>query len=87
MENHPEIMQSDDNLAPDEVMEKGEWHRRIDVAIASLPEQQRMAVLLRTFEGKDYEEIAQIMETSVSSLKSLLFRARGTLRKMLEEDA
>jgi RNA polymerase sigma-70 factor (ECF subfamily) len=42
-----------------------------------------MAVLLRTFEGKDYEEIAEVMETSVSSLKSLLFRARGTLRKML----
>ena len=86
MENHPEMMQSGESLAPDEVMEKGEWHRKIDAAIASLPEQQRMAVLLRTFEGKDYEEIAQIMGTSVSSLKSLLFRARGTLRKMLGEE-
>jgi RNA polymerase sigma-70 factor, ECF subfamily len=86
MENHPEIMSSDESLAPDEVMEKGEWHRKIDAAIASLPEQQRMAVVLRTFEGKDYEEIAQIMDTSVSSLKSLLFRARGTLRMMLQED-
>jgi RNA polymerase sigma-70 factor (ECF subfamily) len=44
-----------------------------------------MAVILRTFEGLDYEEIARSLDTSVSSVKSLLFRARATLREALME--
>lgn len=88
MENHPELLEADEQPAPDEVMAKGEWHRKIDAAIAQLPEQQRMAVLLRTFEGKDYDEIAFVLDTSVSSVKSLLFRARHSLRASLcDEDA
>ena len=58
----------------------------IDRAIAALPEQQRLAVVLRTFEGLDYEEIAAALDTSVSSVKSLLFRARATLREALADE-
>lgn len=82
-ENHPAVSRADDALQPGEGMEKRELHRSIDRAIAALPEQQRMAVILRTFEGLDYEEIAQSLDTSVSSVKSLLFRARATLREAL----
>jgi RNA polymerase sigma-70 factor, ECF subfamily len=82
-ENHPAVSRADDALQPGEGMEKRELHRSIDRAIADLPEQQRMAVILRTFEGLDYEEIAQSLDTSVSSVKSLLFRARATLREAL----
>jgi len=54
-------------------------------AIASLPEAQRTAVILRRYEEMPYEEIAKVLRTSVSSVKSLLFRARGELRQQLKD--
>jgi RNA polymerase sigma-70 factor (ECF subfamily) len=52
-------------------------------AIATLPEKQRVAVLLHKYEEMDYAEIARILECSESALKSLLFRAYETLRVQL----
>ena len=52
-------------------------------AMSLLNEKERMAVVLRRHEGMQYEEIAVILGTSVSSVKSLLFRARTTLREKL----
>ncbi len=85
-EHHPTVTTADESMQPGETMEKRELHRSIDRAIAALPEQQRMAVILRTFEGLDYEDIAEALETSVSSVKSLLFRARATLRESLADE-
>jgi RNA polymerase sigma-70 factor, ECF subfamily len=52
-------------------------------AVESLPEKQRVAVLLHKYEEMDYSEIAKILECSESALKSLLFRAYETLRVQL----
>jgi RNA polymerase sigma-70 factor (ECF subfamily) len=52
-------------------------------AIETLPEKQRVAVLLHKYEEMDYGEIAKILECSESALKSLLFRAYETLRVQL----
>ncbi|HEX7321216.1 MAG TPA: sigma-70 family RNA polymerase sigma factor [bacterium] len=52
-------------------------------AIDELPERQRMALVLSKFEEKPYKEIAQIMGTSLSSVESLIFRAKGNLKKKL----
>ena len=60
--------------------DRSEFIRR---AIASLPEKQRVAVLLHKYEEMDYGEIAKILECSESALKSLLFRAYETLRVQL----
>jgi RNA polymerase sigma-70 factor (ECF subfamily) len=49
-------------------------------AVASLPEKQRVAVLLHKYEEMDYVEIARVLDCSESALKSLLFRAYETLR-------
>ena len=49
-------------------------------AIFSLPEKQRVAILLHKYEEMDYGDIAKILECSESALKSLLFRAYETLR-------
>ncbi len=49
-------------------------------AILTLPEKQRAAVLLHKYHELDYDEIAGILECSVSALKSLLFRAYEALR-------
>lgn len=52
----------------------------IQRSILALPEKQRAAVLLHKYHELDYDEIARILECSVSALKSLLFRAYETLR-------
>lgn len=54
-------------------------------AIAALPGNQRSAVLLHKYHELDYSQIAAALGCSVSSVKSLLFRAYGTLRSRLEE--
>lgn len=53
-------------------------------AVAQLDERQRMAVLLNKFEDLGYAEIARIMGTTPTAVKSLLSRARTNLREMLE---
>lgn len=49
-------------------------------AIEKLPERQRMALILSQYEGRTYREIARIMDISVSSVESLIFRARTALK-------
>ena len=53
-------------------------------AINNLPEKQRSALILREYDQLDYQEIADILGQSVSSVKSLLFRARGSVKIQLE---
>ena len=54
-------------------------------SIQRLPEKQKAALLLRVNEELSYAEIGNILSTSVSSVESLIFRARENLRKMLRE--
>jgi len=56
-----------------------EEFRQLLVDVGKLPETQRSALLLREMDAMSYEEIAQAMETSVPSVKSLLVRARISL--------
>lgn len=65
-----------------EVAER-ELQQRIQAAIQELPEAQRTAVILCRFEGLAYEEIADVLGCSVSAVKSLLHRARQTLKEQL----
>lgn len=53
-------------------------------AIDSLPENQRIAFTLAKYEDLSYKEIADIMQTSVPAVESLLHRARLNLQKMLK---
>jgi RNA polymerase sigma factor (sigma-70 family) len=56
-----------------------EEFRQLLTDVSKLPETQRSALLLREMDAMSYEEIAQAMETSVPSVKSLLVRARISL--------
>jgi RNA polymerase sigma-70 factor (ECF subfamily) len=62
-----------------------EMMRVVNEAILALPEQQRLAMILRRYDEFSYEEIAEVLKTSVSATKSLLFRARETLRLALQD--
>ena len=76
---------SDPAAQPDVTLLDTELRAAIDTAIESLPENQRLAVVLRRYENLPYEEIAEVLATSVPSVKSLLFRARTTLRESLSK--
>lgn len=75
----------DPGAQPDATLLDTELRAAIDTAIESLPENQRLAVVLRRYENLPYEEIAEVLATSVPSVKSLLFRARTTLRESLSK--
>lgn len=68
---------------PDTMVLHDELREAADKAIAALPEQARMAVILRRFEDTPYEEIAAVLGTTVPAVKSLLFRARIQIRESL----
>jgi RNA polymerase sigma-70 factor (ECF subfamily) len=57
---------------------------RIDLGISELPENQRAAILLCKEGDVSYDEIAKILNCSVSAVKSLLFRARETLKRRIK---
>jgi RNA polymerase sigma-70 factor (ECF subfamily) len=69
---------------PAERLLQEEMMRVVNEAILALPEQQRLAMILRRYDEFSYEEIAEVLKTSVSATKSLLFRARETLRVTLQ---
>jgi RNA polymerase sigma factor (sigma-70 family) len=62
-----------------ERVQNREEFRRLVADVGHLPETQRTALLLREVDAMSYEEIAQAMDTTVPSVKSLLVRARITL--------
>ena len=55
----------------------------VQLAIQGLNDRQRMAVLLAKFEDMSYADIAEVMQLSPQAVKSLLSRARGSLREIL----
>jgi RNA polymerase sigma-70 factor, ECF subfamily len=68
----------------DQAALQAELEDAIDHALAALPEQQRLAVALRKYQDLPYEEIAEVLGTTVPAVKSLLFRARTQLRTSLQ---
>lgn len=71
-------------LMPTRQLDKSELRDVIQLAMATLNERQREAVLLNKFEHLSYEEIAAVMELTPSAVKSLLTRARLNLKEILE---
>ncbi len=61
------------------VREQGEREQQLSSALATLPENQRVAVLLRYYENMDYAGIASVLQTTPKSVDGLLTRARKTL--------
>ncbi|MCA9736542.1 MAG: sigma-70 family RNA polymerase sigma factor [Gemmatimonadota bacterium] len=73
-----------DGESPQEFVENRELGAQIEEAIGRLRPEYRTAVLLRHVEGYAYEEIAQIMEIPLGTVKTYLHRARHELMGLLE---
>ena len=70
---------------PGVVLDKKENAAVLFKAISELPENQRIAFTLHKVDGLSYVEVSEVMETSVSSVESLMHRAKTNLRKKLED--
>ena len=68
---------------PGEELIRSETIQRVREAVASLPDKQRTAIILRRYDEFSYEEIAETMHISEKAVKSLLNRARENLRNAL----
>lgn len=73
------------NQDPDTMCEHQFREFLIDQALQELPESQRLLVQLRDREGLSNQEVADILGLDVGTLKSRLHRARGALRRVLEQ--
>jgi RNA polymerase sigma factor (sigma-70 family) len=60
-------------------------YSRVEQALKKLPERQRTAMLLKAQEDMSYDQIARVMNASVSSVESLIFRGRRRLLEILED--
>jgi RNA polymerase sigma-70 factor (ECF subfamily) len=56
----------------------------LNQGLEALPEDLRTALVLREFDGLSYEEIAEVMECPVGTVRSRIFRARDALEKIIE---
>ncbi|MDR1957479.1 MAG: sigma-70 family RNA polymerase sigma factor [Planctomycetaceae bacterium] len=70
-------------VMPTRQLDKLEVQEAVRLAIASLGENQRIAVMLNRFEGMNYNDIARVMQLTPQAVKSLLCRARNNLRAVL----
>ena len=77
---HP-ALQSEKQAGPEAQVMLDEKQQMVQAMLQNLPEEYRQAVVLRYWYEHPYDEIAEILDTSVSAIKSRLFRAR----KMLAE--
>lgn len=69
---------------PARQLDKAELRDIVRLALETLNERQRLAVLLSKFEGMSYADIAEVMDLTPQAVKSLLSRARCNLREVLE---
>lgn len=70
---------------PEEFMEKQEVKQAIMKAISTLPEEQRICIILRDVQGFSYTEISDVLSCSLGTVKSRLFRGRRALKENLKD--
>ena len=72
-----------DHQTPDQKLEEQEAEIVLYTAIDRLPEMQKKALLMHKFEDYSHKEIGEIMDLSIASVESLIYRAKVTLKKSL----
>lgn len=74
-----------DNANPADQLNRDQLEVVVYDTIRTLPEDLRMALTLREFEGLSYEEISSVMECPVGTVRSRIFRARDAVDKALQK--
>lgn len=81
-----ELQIEDKSPTPHESLEKKDANALLEQALSELSYEHRVVIILRDIEGREYEEIAKILNISLGTVKSRLSRARLSLRKILEKE-
>ncbi len=68
---------------PSAITEEAETRRRVELAIAALPERLRVPFVLRALEGQSYDHVARITGVRAATVRTQLVQARRALRRML----
>jgi RNA polymerase sigma-70 factor (ECF subfamily) len=68
-----------------QTIESGELESLIKAAIASLPEEEHLVVVMKEYQGMPYSEIAEVLDCPVGTLKSHNYRAHQRLKKILSK--
>jgi RNA polymerase sigma-70 factor (ECF subfamily) len=83
-----EIFSEEANLkdvaTPDALIARDQLQKVVFDAIEALPEELRMAVTLRELDGLSYEEIAEVMDCPIGTVRSRIFRAREAIEKKMQ---
>ena len=74
----------DEHESPFECAAHEEIRSKVEEELAQVPEPFRTTLVLRDIEGLSYEEIAEILQVSLGTVKSRLMRGRFALKKRLE---
>jgi RNA polymerase sigma-70 factor (ECF subfamily) len=74
---------ADPGAGPAQVAEQREESAELRAAIDALPEKYRAVITLYHLQGRQYEEIAQVLDLPMGTVKTHLFRAKDLLRKTL----
>ena len=77
--------QPDPGDTPGQQMERAELQTRLQQAIDELPEEFKLAIVLREIQELSYEEIAQALTCSIGTVRSRIFRGRQLLQQMLKD--
>jgi len=73
-----------DVASPEQLLARDQLEAVVDKAIKELPENLRTAVTLREFEGLSYEDIAQVMDCPVGTVRSRIFRGREAIDQCIK---
>ena len=84
--NNEVIYEPPDFNHPGVVLDRKEESALLFKHINALPEKQRIAFILNKVEGLNYQQVSEIMDTTLPSVESLLHRAKTNLRKSIEKD-
>jgi RNA polymerase sigma-70 factor (ECF subfamily) len=82
-ETEPDWSTQSAPVDPERFAETGDLGRMLEAALAQIPDEQRLAVTLCDIQGLPLAEAAEVMETSLGTVKSRLFRGRAKLRDLL----
>ena len=73
-----------DVATPDNLLHRDQLQKVVFDAIENLPEELKMAVTLREIDGMSYEEIAEVMDCPIGTVRSRIFRAREAIDKKMQ---
>jgi len=81
--DHRPLEWEDEGNKPDDLFRRRYLQEQVEAAVKELPEHHRLVFVLRELEGRTYEEIAEITETNLGTVKSRLNRARNNFARII----